>query len=113
MKNNSKEIKDLLKKVLSNMPSDFSFNDVKYHVKLALSKIEKIEKSRESREKSLQDRKNKEKTKKKLYGSMDVLSSIDEMIEAEQLKLKNFQDKSKFSQEEKKDEDDGEFQYLG
>ncbi|RTK96621.1 MAG: hypothetical protein EKK64_03285 [Neisseriaceae bacterium] len=111
MKNNSKEIKDLLKKVLSNMPSDFSFNDVKYHVKLALSKIEKIEKSRENREKSLQDRKNK--VKKKLYGSMDVLSSIDEMIEAEQLKLKNLQDKSNFSQEDKKDEDDGEFQYLG
>ena len=37
------------------------------------------------------------------------------MIEAEQMKLKNLQNKNKFSQEEEKrdEEDNGEFQYLG
>jgi predicted FMN-binding regulatory protein PaiB len=113
MKNNSKETKELLKKVLSSMPSDFAFNDVKYHVKLALSKIEKLEKSRESREKSYQERKVKEKQKS--LNPRDVLISIEEMIEAEQMKLKNLQNKNKFSQEEEKrdEEDNGEFQYLG
>ena len=113
MKNNTKELKDLLKKTLSAIPEDFAFNDVKHHVKIALSRLEAVEKNRDVREKSYQNRKLKEQEKKKMFfNPREVLFSIDELIEAEQQKLKNIQSRKNtgFEQEKNNDED---VQFLG
>ena len=72
MKNNTKEIRESLKKILSNFPDDFALNSVKHYIKLAVSKIEDVEKARLNREKSSNIRKEKLKQKSQILASEDI-----------------------------------------
>jgi hypothetical protein len=49
MKNNTEDLKNLLKKALLKIPSDFSLFEVKRYINLAIAKIEQVEKKRKKR----------------------------------------------------------------
>ena len=46
MKNNTNQTKELLQKALVNIPQDFSLSEVRYHIRVALNKLENVEKKR-------------------------------------------------------------------
>ena len=45
MKNNTKETKEALLKALSQIPQDNSLSEVRYHLRVALDKLENVEKN--------------------------------------------------------------------
>lgn len=107
MKNNTNTSKELLKRALTNMPNDFSLNEVKNLIKNAIFKIETVEKKRDKREDNIkQNQIDVEKWKQASFNQqVNSLQAIDEMIKAEQEKL----DKNK---NRKKDIDDDGIQTI-
>jgi hypothetical protein len=63
MKNNTEDLKNLLKKALLKIPSDFSLFEVKRYINLAISKIEQIEKKRKKRSIKSEERREKRNLK--------------------------------------------------
>ena len=115
MKDNTKNLKEFLQKALSSTPDDFALTEVRQHIKIALSKVDKVEKDRAKREKSSQIRKEEVKAKKENPFYMDpkfIISSIDEMINIEKKKIENIKNKKNnhWTREEDSDED---IQFLG
>jgi len=107
MKNNTNTSKELLKRALTNMPNDFSLNEVKNLIKNAIFKIESVEKKRDKREENIkQNQIDLDKWKQASFNQqVNSLQAIEEMIKAEQEKL----DKNK---NRKKDTDDDGIQTI-
>lgn len=85
MKNNTKEIKENLEKILRMFPEDFCLNEVKNYIRMAISKIKTIEEKRTKREEKRIKRKENQKYKK------NSLLIIDSLIKAEQEKIEKME----------------------
>lgn len=103
MKNNE-QTKILLKKALS-MSDDFSLSEVRFHIRSALSKIEKLEKKKDKREAVIEKRKTFQA--KYQINPVDALSAIDNMIEEEKAKLEEFH------RRKNKTEENDDLEFLG
>ena len=93
MKNNTKRTKELLQKTIQSLPLDFALNEVRFHLRQALHKINKTETKRHKR--------NEIQTPPigfvPFAGGLDsskVIDVIDEMIQEEKDKLDSFESKS-------------------
>jgi len=64
MKNNTEELKEMLKKSLRKAPNDFALFEVRRYINLAISKIEDIEKRREKRSEKSEERSEERKRPK-------------------------------------------------
>ena len=110
MKNNTKETKEALLKALSQIPQDNSLSEVRYHLRVALDKLENVEKKRERREVNA-DRRELSKPQGNPYGfdPFRTLQAIDEEIAKEKKKIEEIQ-RRRNQPKEKGDND--EFQTI-
>lgn len=95
--------KDLLKTVFLNIPEDFTYSEVRFHVYNAIQKLENIEKkelnkNKQRKEKEIQEELIRSEVKKKgvpYYQSPFLLKqafdTIDKMIATEQQKINSLQ----------------------
>ena len=108
MKNNINPTKELLQKALVNIPQDFSLSEVRYHIRVALNKLENVEKKRNKREIASENR--KEEKNRHGYDPRLVLKSIDEMISEERAKLEEI---NRLRNKPKDRTEDDDLQLLG
>lgn len=112
MKNNTGKAKDFLQKALMETPDDFALNEVRYHIRTALAKIEGVEQKREKREISASIR--REGVLPAVYNPHAALKIIDEMIAEEKAKIEEVQRKRNQPKNTGEIYDaDGESQLLG
>lgn len=89
MKNNTKRTKELLQKTIQSLPVDFALNEVRFHLRQALYKINKTESKRHKRN----EIQNPPIGLAPFAGKLDSSKSIDvieEMIQEEKDKLDSF-----------------------
>lgn len=92
MKNNTNETKTALQKALSQMPQDYALSEVRYHIRVALGKLESVEKKRDRRETNLQRRElAKGQGDAYAYDPFKAIHAIDEEIAKEKAKLEDIQ----------------------
>ena len=89
MKNNTEETKVALKKALHQIPQDNSLSEVRYHIRVALDKLENVEKKRARRELNFERR----IEQKKSINPLQSIKTIDEEIAKEKYKIKEIQSK--------------------
>jgi hypothetical protein len=109
MKNNTQNIKLSLQNILIRMPQDFALQEVRHHIKAAISMIENIEKKRERREIKA-ERKEQSRTLENayFYDPLKAIKAIEEEISREKTNLENIQRR----REKQKDDDNEEFQTV-
>jgi len=108
MKNNTQDIKLSLQNVLARMPQDFALQEVRYHLKAAISMIESVEKKRERRETHAERRElAKGLGSVYTYDPLKAIQAIDEEISKEKNKLEDIQ-----RRRVKEKDDNDEFQAV-
>lgn len=110
LKNNTEETKAALLKAIQYIPQDNSLSEVRYHLRVALDKLEHVEKKRERREVNA-ERREMAKPQGNPYGfdPFRVLQAIDEEIAKEKGKIEEIQRRRKESKEKG---DNDEFQTI-
>ena len=108
MKNNTEKAKALVSQAIREMPQDFALSEARYHLNIALQQIQKVEQKRIHR--AEQDKIQTERYWPSMSPSVnvkDTLQAIDDMITAEQRKIKDITEKKR------KQEDDDISPILG
>ena len=100
MKNNTKETRNLLEKLLMQLPQDNSLSEVRYHLKSAMNKLEDVERKRERREIKSEKRELNKSTSYN-YDPLRAISAIDEEIKKERNKIDEIHKRRNKSAEEK------------
>jgi ribosomal protein S20 len=96
MKNNTNESKEHLVNALRNLPNDFTFSDVRFHLKTALNKLEAVEAKRINRESQQTSGNNWVMANNELMHpevAKKVFSQLNAMIGAEKLRLEEIRKK--------------------
>ena len=93
MKDNTNVVKGLLTQALVNTPDDFSLQEVKAHIRRALSIVEGVEARRSNREEARLARKGAAASSKAELNS--VLSVVESEIQKERDKLRQIRDRSR------------------
>jgi hypothetical protein len=89
MKNNTKRTKELLQKTIQSLPVDFALNEVRFHLRQALYKINKTEAKRHKRNEIQNPPTGLAPFAGELNSSKSI-DVIDEMIQEEKDKLDSF-----------------------
>ena len=89
MKNNTKRTKELLQKTIHSLPVDFALNEVRFHLRQALYKINKTEAKRHKRN-EIQTQPTGFAPFAGELNSSKAIGAIDEMIQEEKDKLDSF-----------------------
>jgi hypothetical protein len=110
MKNNTEQMKIFLQKALVNAPQDFSLSEVRYHLRVALTKLEDVEKKRERRDVASENRKEERAKKQQGFNPFATLQAIEEMISEEKAKLEEIQRRRNAPKDGTQDDD---LQLLG
>ena len=103
MKNNTEPTKDFLQRALRSLPNDFALNEVRSHLKMALSKLEVVENRRNKRESSQQANNNWVIANGELMHpamAKKVIAELDHMINYEKLRLEQMKKKKELSDED-------------
>lgn len=109
--NKTQETKDLLQKALMKLPRDNASTEIRYHLNVALQKIENLEKKRNKREVNIQKREFvNNQMNYGLYDPFKAVQAIDDEIAKEKLRLENI--KKKQIEPQKKEDDTDEFQTV-
>lgn len=101
MKDNTKEVKLLIEKLISIMPNDYALNVVKFHLKSAFHEVEMLEKKRNKREVGVQGRKDN----KKLTPALNSIDAIESEIIKTKNKIEEMKNKKKFQSDDDNDND--------
>lgn len=102
MKNNTESTKDFLHRALQSLPNDFALNEVRSHLKMALSKLEMVENRRRKRE-SQQTNNNWVMVNNELMHpdiAKKVIAELDRMIKYGKLTLEQMKKKKELSDED-------------
>jgi hypothetical protein len=110
MKNNTNETKIFLQKALSQVPQDHALSEIRYHIRVALEKLENVEKKRDRREINLERREIAKNQKSvSTFDPFIAIRAIDEEISKEKIRIENIKQRRSNN---KKDDDDDEFQTV-
>jgi DNA topoisomerase VI subunit B len=100
VKNNTQRSKALLQQALSNLPQDGALQSARQYLGKALQEISKVEGKRQKREVIRQDVEKQWKEKMEMFWqpspdqAQNMLNQIDSMIEMEQKKIEEIQQKN-------------------
>lgn len=103
MKNNTEPTKDFLQRALQSLPNDFALNEVRSHLKMALSKLEMVENRRAKRESQQQANNNWVMVNNELMHpdmAKKVIAELDRMIKYGKLTLEQMKKKKELSDED-------------
>lgn len=111
MRSNTEETKQALQKALSQVPQDHALNEVRYHIRAALSQLENVERKRERRHTNEIKR---EESKAKAVGQGNVygydpfraIQAIDEEIAKTKATILEIQRRRRKPDDEKDDGDE-------
>lgn len=112
LKNNTEDTKMALKKAIALIPQDNALTEVRYHLRVALDKLEHVEKKRDRREANAERRSLAVPQGVTLgaYDPLRAIQAIDEEIAKEKNKIEEIQRRRLQAKEEKGDND--EFQTV-
>lgn len=86
--------KEYLIASIKNLPNDFALSEVKYHLTIALQKIEHVEEKRIKRNKlQKEEMKKRDEEKKLFFDQQKTIGLLDNMIKDEELKLKEIKER--------------------
>jgi len=97
MKNNTEKLKNLLSLALQSAPQDFALQEVRSHIRHALTKLEHVEKKRDRREQPVQTNNWPVVAGQVLNPNAfkQTIDAIDEMIESEKKKIEDVSNRRK------------------
>ena len=109
MKNNTEEFKVTLQKALSLLPQDYALTEVRYHLRVAINKLESVEKKRERREVNSERRdlaKQQGDSFVSPYDPFKAILAIDEEIAKQKSKIEEIQRRRQQVKDEKGGDDE-------
>ena len=109
---NTNETKIALQKVLLQIPQDNALSEVRYHIRVALGKLESVEKKRDRREVNAERRElAKGQGNAYAFDPFRAMQAIEEEMAKEKAKLESIQ-KRRTRIDNEKDDDNDELQTV-